>query len=439
MIDITIFVIVTLVAIVSSLYLYGLSQVDFLKKNWIEYRCNPIYMPMAGLVGQDVATNFTQCTMKGFHDYAGFIMDPLIGQFTVVNETLGEIGGAMNSMREMSADVRNGFMGIIGSVFGKIQNLMSQFQYIIIRMRTLMGRIVGVMAGFVYMFHGGMQTATSIQNGPIMKTMSFLCFSSDTLIHMKNHKFKPIQDITVGSMLANNNMVVSTYILNGEGVQMFDLSGVIVSGTHKVFYDGNDICVKDHPDAYEVGPVKTLYCLNTVTGIIPTVIDNFLDFRETSNIDVLRDKRKYVEQLYNGVIDKKNEVTSLVTGLAYDTPIPLKDSTKQMGDIVVGDVLDNGEIVRGIARHLVDSKLYSSIDGIVMTPSTWVLINGVINTAQTYQSSGYTEPREHYMVHQLITESSTYPALSKTGRIMIIDELETTDECSGSFPSKRIV
>ena len=56
--DAIIFATTTTVAICASLYLFALSRVDFLKRNWVKYRCNPIYMPVAGLVGQDVFTNF---------------------------------------------------------------------------------------------------------------------------------------------------------------------------------------------------------------------------------------------------------------------------------------------------------------------------------------------------------------------------------------------
>ena len=126
------------------------------------------------MVGDDVFSNFTRCTMKGFHDYAGFMMDPIMQEFDTVNSTIGEIGGAMNDMRSMMASTRGGFMGIIGSVFGKIQNTMSSIQYIIIRMRTLMSRIIGVMMSFMLIFYTGMETGQSVINGPIYKTFSAL-------------------------------------------------------------------------------------------------------------------------------------------------------------------------------------------------------------------------------------------------------------------------
>ena len=169
-----IFAIATVVAIGASTYLFALSRVDFLKRNWVEYRCNPIYMPMAGLVGQDVFTNFTKCTMKGFHDYAGFMMDPIMAEFDTVGSTIGELGGALSDMRTTMSSMRGGFLGIIGSVFGKIQNLMSSVQYIIIRMRTLLSRIMGVMMSFMLIFYTGMETGQSVVNGPIMGVIKAL-------------------------------------------------------------------------------------------------------------------------------------------------------------------------------------------------------------------------------------------------------------------------
>jgi hypothetical protein len=172
--DVIIFSLATIVAVGASMYLFALSRLDFLKRNWVAYRCNPIYMPMAGMVGQDIFSNFTKCTMKGFHDYAGFVMDPIMAEFDTVGSTVTEIGGALGDMRTMMGSMRGGFMGMVGSVFGKIQNLMSSIQYIIIRMRTLLSRIMGVMMSFMLVFYTGMETGQSVMNGPIMSVVRAL-------------------------------------------------------------------------------------------------------------------------------------------------------------------------------------------------------------------------------------------------------------------------
>ena len=283
--DIVIFAITTLVAIIASLYLFGLSRVQYLKQHWTEYRCNPIYMPMAGMVGDSIVSNFTKCTMKGFQDYAGYMMDPLMSEFSIVNDTLGEIGGAMNSMRTMMSSTRNGFLGIIGSVFGKIQNLISQFQYIIVRMRTLLSRIVGTMLSFIYIFYSGMETGTSVMNGPIGKTVSFLCFDPSTLVVLKEKKVIAMQYLKPGDILYTGETVTSVYKVSAKNVDMYHLGGVIVSGNHKVRLEDQFIKVKDHPLAFKVpNTLSFLSCFNTDTHRIHLRGIEFLDFIESEKV-----------------------------------------------------------------------------------------------------------------------------------------------------------
>jgi hypothetical protein len=280
--DVLIFALTTAVAVLTSLYLFAMSRVKFLKKNWVQYRCNPVYMPMAGLVGDNVVTNFTKCIMKGFQDYSGFMMDPIMGEFAVVNETLTEVGGAMNSMREMTSSMRGGFLGIIGTVFGKIQNLISQFQYIIIRMRTLLSRIVGVMLSFIYVFYSGMETGSSVMNGPIGQTVSFLCFDPETKVMLKSGQRIPMKSLKIGDVLIGNNTITSLYMMSGRGSTIYNLFGVKVTGSHKVRFMNETIYVKDHPQVkITLEELPYLFCMNTDTHNI--IVDGlqFLDFIES--------------------------------------------------------------------------------------------------------------------------------------------------------------
>jgi hypothetical protein len=288
-------------------------------------------MPMAGFVGQDVATNFTKCTMKGFQDYSGFVMDPIMGQFSLFNSVIGDISGSMNDMRGMMSDVRGGFLGIIGSVFGKIENLMSQFQHIIIRMRTLLARVVGIMMSFMYIFYGGMQTGESVVAGPIGKTMSVLCFDENTSIQISSGVTLPMKDLVIGDILVNDNAVTSVYKINGKSVQMYLLNGIKVSGGHKVWYKNTAqfIPVSQHPLAIPTSGSQNLVCINTENKSFKIGDCYFLDFTEVGD----------------------------VTGVSEDTIIALKSVDVSVSEVIVGDVLLGNDIVRGIVKHLIDDKI----------------------------------------------------------------------------------
>ena len=325
-------VVATLVAAGASLYMLVMNNLQDLKDNWPVYRCNPAYMPFAGLVGKDPFKNFTDCTMKSFQDYTGFIVDPIMAQFSQVTGVVSQIGGAMNDMRGMMAQTRTGFLGIVGTVFGKIQNLMSQFQYIIVRMRTLMARLVGIMMSFVYIFYSGQQTGASLINGPVGKTMNFLCFDSTTKLKTNSGKIVYMRDLKLGDILPNNNSVTSVYSIDGTNVPMFLLDGTKVSGGHKVWYQDAFIPVAEHPDAVRTSDSKHLVCINTQLHQFSVGSNVFMDFTEGGII--------------SGIVEPA------------------------LGQLKVGDTFD-GEVVRGTVRHLINGVIKYNL----ITPKSLVTPN----------------------------------------------------------------
>lgn len=330
--DTAIVVIATVVAVGASLYMLALNNIKELKDNWVQYRCNPAYMPLAGMVGEDPFKNFNDCTMKSFQDYTGFVVDPIMSQFSVMTDAVSEIGGAMNDMRKMMADTRNAFLGVVGTVFGKIQNLMSQFQYIIIRMRTLMARLVGIMMSFVYIFTTGADTGTSLVNGPVGKTMSFLCFDEKTQIKTNSGKLVYMRDLKLGDLLPNTNTVTSVYSIDGTDVPMYLLDGTKVSGGHKVWHNDQFIPVAEHPNAVRSSDSRNLVCINTHLRSFSIGHNTFMDFTETGE----------------------------VSGIPYSL----------LEQVKVGDMFD-GELVRGTVRHMVDGVIkYNLItDKSMITPN----------------------------------------------------------------------
>lgn len=441
----------TTVAIVASLYLFGLSQVDHVKKNWVQYRCNPVYMPMAGMVGDDVVSNFTKCTMKGFHDYAGFVMDPIMAEFSTVNDTIGEIGSTMHSMRSMMSGVRGGFLGIVGSVFGKIQNVMSQTQYIVIRMRTLMSRIVAIMFSFVYIFYGGMQSGQSLVNGPVGKTMNFLCFSEKTKIQTARGKFE-MKDVQLGDILMENNaQVTSIYKLDGTGVQMYRVKDILVTGSHKMAYKGKFIRVDKHPLAEKTDiQCKNLVCFNTTSHRIRIDGFDFLDFTESHDLQLLSFKNDYIQYMYNGKTTKN--VYPDPTGLLPETLIPINGGFVPISMMGVGQRLDNGQTIKGVVVHSMPGNMpYVEVGtGVLVSPSTWVYKDGKVHRAAEIGNICLDVTLEPKLFYQLITETSMFPITNiNGGRVFVLDELETTDPffhkikdriiTSGCFPNKRLV
>jgi hypothetical protein len=168
------FIVATIGTIVATSFYIGEMNKKWLKDNWSTVRCNPLYMPLASYIGQDTYGNFTNCVTSSFQTYAGLSMDGMNSQMSLVSDSLGSIGSAMSDMRGMMGSTRGGFMMVFQMVFGKLANLMSSMQYLMIRIRTLMGRIVGVFASLIYAFYAGQQTGEAVWNGPIGETARIL-------------------------------------------------------------------------------------------------------------------------------------------------------------------------------------------------------------------------------------------------------------------------
>lgn len=165
------FTILTMTTLISTSYFIGEMNKKWLKDNWSSVRCNPLYMPLAGYVGQDTTNNFMNCLTSSFQTYAGLSMDGINSQMSIVGDSLGSISSSMSDMRGMMGSTRGGFMMVFQMVFGKLANLISSMQYLMIRIQTLMGRIVGVFASIIYAFYAGEQAAASTSNLPIVKTV----------------------------------------------------------------------------------------------------------------------------------------------------------------------------------------------------------------------------------------------------------------------------
>jgi hypothetical protein len=366
--------------------------------------------------------------MKNFQDYAGFMMDPIMGIFSDVSDSVSEIGTAMDDMRGMMADVRGGFLGIVGTVFGKIENLMSQFQYIIIRMRTLLARVVGIMMSFMYIFYGGMQTGESVGAGPIGKTVSFLCFDPTTQIETFYGEKLLISDVALGLKLKGGGTVISAYIVSGKGVEMYTLDGVNVSGNHKVIYNKRPIPVKFHPHATKSANLPFLYCIDTSNNRIFIGNTEFLDFSEDTSFSKCAKSRVDTEMFYNHHVSPKNAVNILghqhIQGISPHTAVVMHNGALKLAkEIEIEDVLEDGAIVKVVVYHSSNSTQFCELaSDIFVHPRSWILDNDNISSARSLASSKVENKPS--VIFNFITTSSNYSVANKEGkRFTLLDQL----------------
>ena len=376
------------------------------------------------MVGSDISSNFLNCTLQTVNTYAGFALDPVYQNFRILTDIITSIMGAMNDMRAAVTGASSGFLGIIQSTFGKLQNTLQNTVALFSRVRTLMNRTMAVFAVMMNVVSTGVQTGESVKNGPIGQAAEFFCFDPYTPVSTLDGVL-PICGIRPGTRLADGQLVQSVLEFDGHATQMFYVGAIRVSGNHKIFHEGKWIRVEDHPLAEPAESCDRLFCLNTEKHTIPIGGFLFKDYEETSDPKILAEFFEKVEEHYGfarSAKKKADPVKFRLTGLLVGSSVILDDgSIVKVDEVRIGQSLKYGGEVSGIVRHKIAGV--SSYKGVGIAPGTWIVPQegGVVPITEI--KSGDTR---NYI--QFLTDSCHYAVASPHGEFVILDDHEVADD-----------
>jgi hypothetical protein len=278
-----------------GLYIAGVfffSQLQNVKDNWATYRCNPMYMPLA----DDIDSNFVYCIQNSMSSFMGFIMQPLTFLTSSMSGMLSGFLNEINMVRAMFDKIRTFISSSIQSIFGVFLNLVIEFQKIIIGIKDLVGKSIGIMVTLMYVLDGSVKTMKSAWNGPSGQLVQALgkCFHPETKIKLQNGNIVYMKDINLGDVLENGAIVEATmkldnkinpiplYIIKSEGVNG---ENIYVTGAHLIF---DNECKKYVKVENYVKAVKTemiidwFSCLITSDHKIVVGTEHFWDWEDHS-------------------------------------------------------------------------------------------------------------------------------------------------------------
>jgi hypothetical protein len=422
--------IVTLTAIVAGFYAYGVAHLNEIKQNWVQYRCNPVYMPLAGAVGSEVMSNFTHCTMQSVQTYAGFIMDPIFNAFKDLQEMFSYILNSMNFIRQKIAGTTNAFLSIVSSVFGKIQNTLGVTAQLFGRMRTIIHRIIAVFVVMVHVATTGVATGESINNGPIGKVGRFLCFDPNTIINGIK-----LKDVKLGDVLKTGEYVESVLMFDGSETPMVNIDGITVSGNHKIKYNDRWIRCEDHPSAEKTDSLPLLICLNTSTHTITIGEHIFKDYEETDDVtEFYNDVAEYYNSTVNPLRYKYRQ-----TGFnAVNTQIAMADgSIKNINKIAIGDYIEKGGKVIGIILHKTVHPYFRLSKGLMVAPGTMIVSD---NKVDIVADDEYMPNISSIFTMNLLTENAFVVAVDALGKkFTFLDDQEVPSTDIHEKRDKKVI
>lgn len=274
------FIYINLAFVAQVVAIYYFTAVQQIKDNWPKYRCNPMYMPLS----DDIQSDFVYCIQSMQTNYMGYLLQPL----TYITSNLSAMGAGfvnnIDSIRYMMSNIRTFLTTITEGIFGVFLNIIISFQKIMISIKDLVGKMIGVMVAMMYIMDGSLKTINSSWNGPPGQMVRALgkCFHPDTKIKLNDGSIKMMKDLHLGDVLENGVKIMATMQLeNASGEEKLyklekmgvDGSDIYVTGKHMVYSEKQKkyIYVKEFDGAVEQDEVKSEWfsCLITYTHTIP--------------------------------------------------------------------------------------------------------------------------------------------------------------------------
>lgn len=412
--SIFLFIIISLVIFLAISYCFVMINAKPIADDWPNQRCKPNIIPFAGLITHPdgvtateyTAENFTYCIQNILSDITGSAISPLTFVTNSLLSVANSISQAIQAIRSMIDKIRTFAQSIFEEIMGRIMNIMIPLQEIIISFKDVIGKIQGTLTGGLFTLLGSYYTLKSLMGAiaqfiiiiliaiavmvaifwivpftwgaaiantsifiaiaiPMAIILAFMidvlkvktslsipsikCFDKNTLFTMNDGSKKIISEINTGDILSNNNEVTAVVKVDTKGSSMYFLDGVYASDSHKILYYGKWISMCKHPDSIRLAHYNEpyLYCLNTKNK---TIIINELIFSDWDEID----DNDFIEITNNPFvkINKESDIHRFLdSGFEGLTPIVVHSGeVRNIKDICVGDVLQNGEKVYGIVE-----------------------------------------------------------------------------------------
>jgi hypothetical protein len=406
-----IFIIITIIVFIIFSYCISKSNAQALIDDWPNQRCNVTIIPYAGYITHPEGTtafeytqeNFNYCVQNVLASITGHAVEPLSFMTTILVSIANQIQESLQAVRAVFDRIRTAIQAVIKIIMSRLINIFTPIQKIILGAKDILNKMQGTMVTILFSALGGYLSLKSLLGAVaqffiyiliglsiiifillIIPFTSFLavplitifvataafvsalligmkvflgiegyvvpsmkCFDKNTEIHMNDGSKKIISEIKVGDILLNNNEVTGVIRVATAGSDMYYLDGIFVSDSHIVNYNGKWMPVAKHLDSMKCFEYTEpyLYCLNTSKKTIVINDTTFTDWDEIYGKS-LEDIMKYVK------LDGLEFIHSqLDGGFVGSTLVKLNSGeNKKIKDILIDDVLENGEKVYGVVE-----------------------------------------------------------------------------------------
>ena len=141
-------------------YLHLMNNSGLIKKDWNKNRCNPLYIPFAGLIMnptnmskfQYTADNFSNCFQVILQDIMEVILVPLEAASVLISASVSILSGVINSFMVAIANLRDFLLDSSAGTAQKqtaISTLLTEFK---VKIESALGKGQGIIMTILYIF-----------------------------------------------------------------------------------------------------------------------------------------------------------------------------------------------------------------------------------------------------------------------------------------------
>ena len=363
-------------------YNYFLAHLKYLKQNWTSIRCNPLFIPFAGLINAPKNTSKIAYTSENLNHCLTDILKDVVEVESAVqtaavkgaSDTLSQVGKDVNNARTLFNNIRKSASGVFSSVFSKVFNVLVPLHVILKKSKTALNRSQGVLNTTMY---------TAL--GSALSSRSF---------------FSVIPAIFIGVILffsaaATGTAIAAAFLQPWLWVVFTVMMAVIiitVAITQPVIYVSKKIITKTN----KINKMGSRYHKESF-----------------SNIKTQVDMSEYDD----------------VNGFCFDgeTPIKLKNGEiKAIKDVNMGDILiDNGKVTATFKSSSKNQEIYILND--VMVTGEHTLIDDDLGTIKVKNHPNSIRYGEYYKPFVYCINTTTKNIIINNITFLDWDEVDDMD------------
>jgi hypothetical protein len=306
------------------------TDLEVIRQDWTNRRCDVSSLLLAGFLKPDgdprsgieySKENFNFCSDKVVDNVLKSAFAPFYAVLGKQVDSLNTMAGPMNNIRGMMKNTWGSFAKVLDKQFRQfsliqatlygvwaklkfalqrvnavvfsalyaglsinvlIQNI---FQFIFKVILIVLGVMVAliillffVLFPFIPMIITVIAVIGGVLGGAAVSGMAgAFCVDPNAFIKLANGKRKKLKDLELGDKLYSSesedkNVVTGILSVDATDIVLYDIYGILMSGSHRVKYNNNWILAKDHPDGKRItNKLDSLICLNTTAHEVPVI------------------------------------------------------------------------------------------------------------------------------------------------------------------------